>query len=130
MSGRVRSMSMNCWMNPINEWAGGNSGMRVYRKQSDIIKPTPAKCWVTIDENPWSINDGWFVCDPNQPNLWVDYPASYHNAAGGLSFADGHSEIKRWRDKNVLTSQTTASIPKDPNSPDLPWLIERTTSKQ
>ena len=126
----VRSMSMNCWMNPINEWAGGNSGMRVYRKQSDILRPTPAKCWVTIDENPWSINDGWFVCDPNQPNLWVDYPASYHNAAGGLSFADGHSEIKRWRDKNVLTSQTTASIPKDPNSPDLPWLIERTTSKQ
>ena len=27
----------------------------------------------------------------------VDYPASYHNRAGGFSFADGHAEIKKWR---------------------------------
>ena len=27
-----------------------------------------------------------------------DLPASYHNGAGGLSFADGHQEIKRWLD--------------------------------
>ena len=26
----------------------------------------------------------------------VDFPASYHNGAGGLSFADGHAEIRRW----------------------------------
>src|SRR5438552_5498877 len=126
----VRSMSMNCWMNPINEWGGGTSGLRVYRKQTDIVRPAPVNCWVTIDENPWSINDGWFVCDPNDPNEWVDYPASYHNKAGGLSFADGHAEIKRWRDKNILAAQTTASVPKDPASTDLDWLIERTTSKQ
>jgi len=24
----------------------------------------------------------------------VDIPASYHNGAGGVTFADGHSEIK------------------------------------
>jgi hypothetical protein len=24
-------------------------------------------------------------------------PASHHNRAGGLSFADGHSEIKKWK---------------------------------
>ena len=29
---------------------------------------------------------------------WLDLPASYHGNAGGLSFADGHSEIHRWRD--------------------------------
>jgi len=29
----------------------------------------------------------------------VDYPASYHNGAGGVAFADGHSEIHRWRDR-------------------------------
>src|SRR2546426_7399595 len=28
-----------------------------------------------------------------------DFPASYHNKAGGLSFADGHAEIHRWRDR-------------------------------
>ena len=24
-------------------------------------------------------------------------PATYHNGAGGISFADGHSEIHKWR---------------------------------
>jgi prepilin-type processing-associated H-X9-DG protein len=34
---------------------------------------------------------------------WIDAPASYHNGGGGLSFADGHAEIKRWTDQTVLT---------------------------
>jgi len=123
---------MNCWMNPINDWNtvkgyGGGSLLRVFKKQTDIIGPTPAKCWVMIDENPASINDGWFVCDPNNTTSWPDVPASYHNGAGGLSFADGHSEIKRWKDKNLLNLVTPPAT-KDPNSSDLDWLQERTTS--
>ena len=128
----VRSMSMNCWMNPIQDWNsvmgyGGASALRVFRKQSDITIPPPVHCWVMIDENPFSINDGWFVCDPNNKNSWPDVPASYHNGAGGLSYADGHSEIKKWRDVNLLNC-TAPPAAKDPNSSDLPWLQERTTS--
>jgi len=29
---------------------------------------------------------------------WVNWPANYHNGASGLNFADGHSEIRKWRD--------------------------------
>ena len=29
---------------------------------------------------------------------WVDYLASYHNNAGGVTLADGHSVIKKWID--------------------------------
>jgi prepilin-type processing-associated H-X9-DG protein len=83
---------------------------------------------VFIDENPNSINDGWFACDPNQPNKWVDIPASYHNTAGGLSFADGHAEIKKWRDSKMIHAQTT-DVLRDPNSDDLSWLIGRSSSK-
>ena len=128
----VRSMSMNCWMNPIRDWNsimgyGGGSALRVYRKQVDIMAPTPARCWVLIDENPASINDGWFVCDPNNKTSWPDVPASYHNGAGGLSFADGHAEIKKWKDNNLLNLAVPPAI-KDPASMDLFWLQERTTS--
>ncbi len=120
----VRSMSMNCWMNPINAWSA--SGMRIFRKQTDIIGPRPDKCWVTIDENPGSINDGWFVCDPSNGG-WVDVPASYHNKACGLSFADGHAEIRRWHDANLL-SAPSYGVPMDPKFPaDLAWLKERST---
>jgi prepilin-type processing-associated H-X9-DG protein len=108
---------------------GGPTELRVFRKQSEITRPSPAMCWVTIDENPFSINDGWFVCDPNNKTSWPDVPASYHNGAGGLSFADGHAEIKRWRDRNLL-NLTAPPAAKDPGSSDLFWLQDRTTSLQ
>jgi len=130
----VRSMSMNCWMNPIRDWNStvgytGANAQRVFRKQSDIKSPTPSQCWVTIDENPDSINDGWFVCDPNVSN-WPDVPATYHNGAGGISFADGHAEIKKWKDKNILAARVSLPAAKDPASSDLTWLQERSTSRR
>jgi len=134
----ARSMSMNAWMNPlpnqswntVKGYSGANQ-LRDFRKQSDINALGPAVCWVMIDENPFSINDGWFVCDPNSPTTWYDVPASYHNGAGGLSYADGHSEIKKWKDKNVLNLKSVPSqLAKDPDSTDLIWLQERSTRRQ
>ncbi len=129
----VRSMSMNGWMNSIRSWNSimGYSGatlLRDFRKQSDITRPAPSNAWVFIDENPNSINDGWFAADPNQPNKWVDIPASYHNNAGGLSFADGHAEIKKWRDTRMINAKTT-DVLRDPASGDLAWFNERSTSR-
>jgi prepilin-type N-terminal cleavage/methylation domain-containing protein/prepilin-type processing-associated H-X9-DG protein len=107
---RIRSMSMNNWVggpgwDASGPWTPNSSrGWRVYLKQSDMIDPGPSKTWVFLDEREDSINDGYFVVDmigyPNSPASAriVDYPASYHNRAGGFSFADGHSEIKRWTD--------------------------------
>jgi len=128
----VRSMSMSVWMNSITSWNdiigySGATRLRDFRKQGDINNPSPSACWVFIDENPNTINDGWFVADPNKPNLWYDCPASYHNNAGGLSFADGHAEIKKWRDGNMLKA-TANNVPRDPSSDDLSWLTTRSTS--
>jgi prepilin-type processing-associated H-X9-DG protein len=68
---------------------------------------------------------------------WFDVPASYHDGAGALSFADGHSEVKVWKDPNIRekpvlkqsrTSFTrAAAAATSPN--DLGWLQERTTVK-
>ncbi len=129
----VRSMSMSCWMNPLKSWNdvmvySGANRLQEFKKQSQMRSPSPSQCWVFIDENPNSINEGWFICDPNQPNKWVDIPASYHNAAGGLSFADGHAEIKKWRDPKMINAKTT-DVLRDPSSDNLAWLIERSSSK-
>lgn len=111
----VRSMSMNCWLNPIQLWQSTVSPpVEVFYKDSDLVKPGPSKTWVFIDENPTSINDGWFVCDPTSPD-WVDIPASYHNNAAGLSFADGHAQIRPWTDRTV--TQYNPSNPLSPNPP-------------
>ena len=77
---------------------------------------------------------GW----SEQPDLtqWVDdMPGSYHGRAGGLSFADGHSEIRRWRDPRsmppVLKGKARGEfIEKQPHNDDIRWLQERSTRKQ
>ena len=120
----IRSMSMNAWMNPISTDGFLDLSRYVaYRKQTNIRKPSDT--WVLIDENPNSINDGWFVVRPTG-TAWVDVPASYHNGSGGLSFADGHAEIRKWNDGRVL-AQAGVNVAKDPNSDDLDWMQLRST---
>jgi prepilin-type N-terminal cleavage/methylation domain-containing protein/prepilin-type processing-associated H-X9-DG protein len=128
----VRSMSANCWMNPIDSWNdfGGNhpGKVREFRKISDITLPIPSMAFTFIDENPWGIDDGFFVCDPIK-QVWINIPASYHNGAGGLSFADGHAEIKKWTDSHVLGCNSTPplGVQQDPNTGNLAWLQERSS---
>ena len=61
----------------------------------------------------------------------VDFPASYHNDAGGLSFVDGHAEIKKWKDPRTRpVLRTGVGLPLNvpsPNNPDVFWLMERST---
>jgi prepilin-type processing-associated H-X9-DG protein len=62
-----------------------------------------------------------------------DFPASYHNGAGGLSFADGHAEIKKWLDprtKPKVLKRAMTSAPPQGNNPDVVWLWERTTRRE
>jgi prepilin-type N-terminal cleavage/methylation domain-containing protein/prepilin-type processing-associated H-X9-DG protein len=125
----VRSMSMNCWLNPIQPW--NQTTERVFRKTSDFSPPGPVNLFVFLDESGYSIDDGYFVCTPDNPN-WVNSPATYHGNAGGLSYADGHAEIRRWRDANLLAKTRETSITEGPayspdNSGDLAWLQQRST---
>ena len=104
----VRSMSMNTWLNPIKVW-NNTSTVLVYTKESQLVRPGAANLWTFIDENPHSVNDSSFICLPGN-NTWIDCPGSYHNNAGGISFCDGHSIIKRWRDPTVLHGWDTFPI--------------------
>ena len=141
---RIRSMSMNCWVGGPGWDASGpwrpqsSSGWQVYVKQSAMVDPGPAGTWVFLDEREDSINDGYFVTDmagyPDRPAAFkiVDYPASYHNRAGGFSFADGHSEIKKWRDARTMPKIGKTDLPLNvtsANNPDVLWMQERCTRK-
>jgi len=139
---RVRSMSMNVWVGGFGgEDAGLSDGgvWRVYLKATDLIDPGPAGTFVLLDMREDSIDIGNFATDmrgwPNRPSKtgFYDFPASYHNVAGGLSFADGHSEIKRWLDNRTAPPLVKGGLVPDiipsPNNKDVIWLQERCTRK-
>jgi prepilin-type processing-associated H-X9-DG protein len=61
--------------------------------------------------------------------MMPDFPASYHNRAGGLSFADGHSEIRKWQDSRTIVPDRATTLPSSsmPNNKDVLWFWEHTT---
>jgi prepilin-type N-terminal cleavage/methylation domain-containing protein/prepilin-type processing-associated H-X9-DG protein len=133
---RVRSISMNAYLGK----RGGpfTGGYNQYEKLSHIKKAS--QTWVFVDEREDGINDGWFAVDmgsydPERPagHTIVDFPASYHNRACGFSFADGHSEIKKWVDPRtypVLRKGQTLSLGvASPNNRDVSWIQARTSTK-
>jgi prepilin-type N-terminal cleavage/methylation domain-containing protein/prepilin-type processing-associated H-X9-DG protein len=129
---RVRSISMNGFMGDTDNINGRlNPGWKLFLKTSAITAPVPSMAWVFLDEHPDSINDCLFSVIMVGTS-WTDVPASYHNAACGFSFADGHAEIKRWRDPNTIQPvlHINPSAGNQKSSPhDMVWLQERTSSK-
>jgi len=118
-------------------WLDGNHShtagriFRTFGKDSDFVNA--AMTWVFIDEHHNSINDAGF----GHPGLglgvnirWVDYPGIYHNGAGGLSYADGHSEIRRWKGlKYPGTGLPPNTVYPGVNRTDWDWLAERTSQR-
>ena len=140
---RSRSLSMNAFFGAFNpngsdSWAhDGNTFFGNYHQWLKTgAVPRPSAYWVIIDEHPDSINDGYFLNnpDPNSASTWGDIPASYHNGACGLAFADGHSEIHKWRG-------AVSHVPVSFNYPavncsdrlgrlDWSWLADRTAQRK
>jgi prepilin-type N-terminal cleavage/methylation domain-containing protein/prepilin-type processing-associated H-X9-DG protein len=142
---RVRSISMNGFVGDRDgrtmHGVYGLTAYRLYLKSTDFTRPGPAMTWVFMDEHPDGINDGLFgMIMPAAASWpaaarWDDVPASYHNGAGGLSFADGHAEIRKWVDPQTrppIRKQTPAQGPGsglNTISPrDSPWLVQRTSA--
>jgi prepilin-type N-terminal cleavage/methylation domain-containing protein len=126
---RNRSYSMNGWMNGITPW---NAQCINYLKVQQISLP-PTMALVFIEENPKSINDGYWIQNPANPNSWIDSPAHYHNNCGSMSFSDGHAESRKWTDQSVLSDQFNGAsgfAPSPVPGPDLPWVQARCTTLQ
>lgn len=120
----IRSMSMNCYLNDRD--SAWTSGYAVMKKQVNIRKA--ALTWVFIEENPYSINDGYFAVSMDQTKYWADVPGTYHNNAAALAFADGHAEIRKWTDPKVIAA--TGNDITSSTTTDFTWFKERTTYKQ
>ena len=115
---RVRSLSMNNFVGvPSRSNTGvpipitnpqGTSKYPPYQRISSIR--SASLTFVFLDEREDSINDGTFFTAVDKPGFLPDIPASYHGGSGGLSFADGHSEIHKWTARWIVQPIQSAPI--------------------
>ncbi len=146
---RVRTMSMNFFLGGFagsypSDSSFSWSSLSLFTKLSDIAggkgTPGPTKTFVFLDQREDTINWGNFMThmdgfDPRNAARYkftMDLPGEYHKKAAGFSFADGHSEIKRWQDSRTtppVKYQSSAGSQDTPSSrnPDVEWLQDKTT---
>jgi len=143
---RVRTMSMNLYVGGFvgtdGNWGFANNYM-VYSKLSQLSGGSaPAdKIFVFLDMREDFINWGNFMTEmqgysppqPEQYSFTSDLPGCYHNRACGFSFADGHSEVKRWLDARTMTPLVDGGNPlaflfnPSPYNADVGWLQDHST---
>jgi prepilin-type processing-associated H-X9-DG protein len=145
---RVRTMVMNLYLGGFDGTAGNVFDPTlwcIYNKTTDLNTPGPSQVFVFLDERSDAINWGNFYTDmsgaPTQTTpgnssayMLADMPGTYHGNACGFSFADGHSEIKKWLDPRtcppllfeglLFNGYQETSVP---GSVDVGWLQPRST---
>jgi prepilin-type N-terminal cleavage/methylation domain-containing protein/prepilin-type processing-associated H-X9-DG protein len=127
----VRTVAMSVWMGfRTDPW---KAGYRSFRKKSQIGGLPVSDALVFVDERDDSIDDGEFAIDMGTSQI-VNFPSGYHGGAGGVTFADGHAEIHRWKSAELRAAQqyiqsvkhefTTVSAKNE----DLVWLRAHATA--
>ena len=113
---RLRSVSLNLSIGAGNAETGpwDATTYRHIKTMSWFQFPGPSGTWIFLDENADSQNDPGFF-NP-RVGQWVDFPATYHNGATSFAFADGHTELHKW--KASMSSKAYQGLPAwDENRP-------------
>jgi prepilin-type N-terminal cleavage/methylation domain-containing protein len=120
---RVRSCSANCWVGYVKANADVSDQMYgSFTKYADFgSKLASSDAFMFLDENPESINDGYFLFPWDALN---DRPAVNHGNSSSFSFADGRAQLHKW--SNTYLSMTGGSA----TSTDHIWLRTHGTYKK
>lgn len=122
---------MNAFVGPWDD-----AGSPIFPSWTQFIKLAgirqPTMIFVFLDEHPDTINDGFFM-NRLEANQWGNLPASYHNGAASLSFADGHVASHRWVVPDTVRPARQGGagggFPASPPT-DYEWLKERSSTRK
>lgn len=118
------------WLDGSHSHLSGKP-FKTFGKQSDFgTGASPSQIWVFLDEDEYSLNDGGFGFNMLTPE-WIDFVGTYHNNGAGFAFADGHSEVHKWRDsttKVVSGNVNRRSLPVGSQA-DWTWMKDHTSAR-
>jgi prepilin-type N-terminal cleavage/methylation domain-containing protein/prepilin-type processing-associated H-X9-DG protein len=127
---RQRSISLNALMgDPLVVPNRFNPDWTQFYKVVQV--PRPSEFFTFIEEHPDTINDGYFLNTLSEIK-WGNLPASYHNGAANMAWADGHLERHRWSPNTIRPAVQGGAGGGFVPSPDTDyvWLRERTSVRE
>jgi len=101
---------------------------KTYGRLSDMTRPGPAGLWLVIQKDDFDIYSMTFrLVMTTQPVQMFDWPGTCHNFGCTFAFADGHTELHKWRDPRTARpgASTTVQSQGNPDNPDIVWLQQR-----
>jgi prepilin-type processing-associated H-X9-DG protein len=138
LNGAVGTDPYSSSFKPVNGvWLDGNGSHTAnrtfycYAKMTDFVSPGPRNTFTFLEEDHRSLNDGAFGCvGPSTPQNYriVDWPASSHDMACAVAFADGHVQMHRWLDARTMVPASGPTLTTQPGNPDIRWLAERASA--
>jgi type II secretory pathway pseudopilin PulG len=132
---RNRTYSMNGYVGYFGA-SEATSGYQTFEKLSQAATRSPSDLFLFADTNPQNVCYPAFVVRMEGDIIdgFFHYPASHHGGAGTLTFADGHSETRKWVDPRTRPElPELATLPHwnaSPGNADLEWLRARATYRK
>ena len=129
---RIRSCAMNGAIGGGDKFAAGQPWFYNVKKASNFHTPGPTDCWLMTDENPDYADDGALFVNPTYTDgtgSFYELPGSDHGGACGIAFADGHTEIHKWKNSSTIKAVTyvfSTAVVNVTASPDLAWFAQHT----
>jgi prepilin-type N-terminal cleavage/methylation domain-containing protein/prepilin-type processing-associated H-X9-DG protein len=124
----VLSYSMNGWMGSRtmnqSQLYGDESNYRTFVRESEIsVIGAASRLWVIADEDPSTLNDGWFLVTMDDLRPFASFPGIRHQHGSGMVFADGHAQIFKLRDSASMPGTQISAANTD-------WLLLKQMTTQ
>ncbi len=109
----VRSYALNAYLGWLPTIGSFNSGTHVtFTRSGDLARANPAALLTFVDTAPghvcmpaYLVGLGWL------DGAFMHLPAASHLGQGGLAFADGHVESRRWIETETVALARTNWLP-------------------
>jgi prepilin-type N-terminal cleavage/methylation domain-containing protein/prepilin-type processing-associated H-X9-DG protein len=132
---RARAVAMNSSVGYGNKYSSYSNwaNYTIILKSTGFNSPGASDVWVFMDEHPDSLEDGILYTSPNPLTTLTEMPGLQHGGACGITFADGHAEIHKWKgsvipanEKVIYVSGATNAKGIATTDPDNVWLSQHT----
>ncbi len=129
------SYGMNGFFNPVGEVKDNlePSMNKVYYRVNEI--EAPSERLLFVEGNSQSLCCPAFMIDPAGSQSFFHLPSTVHGGGAVLSYADGHADLKKWRDPRTVVSRPNDGLfeishVSSPRNPDLLWLQEHASARK